>query len=386
MNDLIPGRPKIIGRTSNSLGGVNGQPIGVKVRTVAGKRPIDGVTARLGRPVVKPTKVVVRDATVSATLTRSKPSTSIVSARSLSTRSVEEPRRVTVRPPEVPMRAAATSGADKPKVGRGRFMDMALPSSDATVKNKPNYATERQAKTELMSDRVAAKSSMPRKRPGKVNVMFDGEPQRSSGQTALRRSPSAGSIPARSIATKPVTPRRPVVPPTKREVGQTNANSSHSEPAVRAGRRPVVTGNSGRNDHAVRSMSAPVKSAPVKSAPVRSATALSPKSSTSLARSVSTRRSVVGSVSTSAAPSRRAPTFLPDVRVNKRPLGNDSVKRPTPTNVRQADDDLFDDELDQALPPLSSQRKKQIISRVLLAIAVVIIGGLIAVAILRLGL
>jgi len=48
---------------------------------------------------------------------------------------------------------------------------------------------------------------------------------------------------------------------------------------------------------------------------------------------------------------------------------------------------LFDDdELDQTLPPLSSQRKKQIISRVLLAIAVVIIGGLIAVAILRLGL
>lgn len=381
MNDLIPGRPKIIGRTSNSLGGVNGQPIGVKVRTVAGKRPIDGVTARLGRPVVKPTKVVVRDATVSATLTRSKPSTSIVSARSLSTRSVEEPRRVTVRPPEVPMRAAATSGADKPKVGRGRFMDMALPSSDATVKNKPNYATERQAKTELMSDRVAAKSSMPRKRPGKVNVMFDGEPQRSSGQTALRRSPSAGSVSARSIAAKPVPPRRSVVLPIKREVRQTNANGSHSEPIVRAGRRPVVTGNSGRNDHAVRSMSAPVKSAPV-----RSATALSPKPSASLARSVSTRRSVAGSVSTSAAPSRRAPTFLPDVRVNKRPLGNDSVKRPTPTNVRQADDDLFDDELDQALPPLSSQRKKQIISRVLLAIAVVIIGGLIAVAILRLGL
>lgn len=382
MNDLIPGRPKIIGRTSNSLGGVNGQPIGVKVRTVAGKRPIDGVTARLGRPVVKPTKVVVRDATVSATLTRSKPSTSIVSARSLSTRSVEEPRRVTVRPPEVPMRAAATSGADKPKVGRGRFMDMALPSSDATVKNKPNYATERQAKTELMSDRVAAKSSMPRKRPGKVNVMFDGEPQRSSGQTALRRSPSAGSIPARSIATKPVTPRRPVVPPTKREVGQTNANSSHSEPAVRAGRRPVVTGNSGRNDHAVGSISTPAKSALV-----RPATALSPKSSVSPNRSISTGRPAVGSVSAGAASSRRVPTFLPDVRVNKRPLGNDSVKRPTPTNVRQADDDLFDDdELDQALPPLSSQRKKQIISRVLLAIAVVIIGGLIAVAILRLGL
>ncbi len=382
MNDLIPGRPKIIGRTSNSLGGVNGQPIGVKVRTVAGKRPIDGVTARLGRPVVKPTKVAVRDATVSATLTRSKPSTSIVSARSLSTRSVEEPRRVTVRPPEVPMRAAATSGADKPKVGRGRFMDMALPSSDATVKNKPNYATERQAKTELMSDRVAAKSSMPRKRPGKVNVMFDGEPQRSSGQTALRRSPSAGSIPARSIATKPVTPRRPVVPPTKREVGQTNANSSHSEPAVRAGRRPVVTGNSGRNDHAVRSISTPAKSSPV-----RPATVLSPKPSASSNRSTSTGRPAVGSASAGAASSRRAPTFLPDVRVNKRPLGNDSVKRPTPTNVRQADDDLFDDdELDQALPPLSSQRKKQIISRVLLAIAVVIIGGLIAVAILRLGL
>lgn len=382
MNDLIPGRPKIIGRTSNSLGGVNGQPIGVKVRTVAGKRPIDGVTARLGRPVVKPTKVVVRDATVSATLTRSKPSTSIVSARSLSTRSVEEPRRVTVRPPEVPMRAAATSGADKPKVGRGRFMDMALPSSDATVKNKPNYATERQAKTELMSDRVAAKSSMPRKRPGKVNVMFDGEPQRSSGQTALRRSPSAGSIPARSIATKPVTPRRPVVPPTKREVGQTNANSSHSEPTVRAGRRPVVTGNSGRNDHAVRSISTPAKSSPV-----RPATVLSPKPSASSNRSTSTGRPAVGSASAGAASSRRAPTFLPDVRVNKRPLGNDFVKRPTPTNVRPADDDLFDDdELDQALPPLSSQRKKQIISRVLLAIAVVIIGGLIAVAILRLGL
>ena len=382
MNDLIPGRPKTIGRANSSLGGVNGQSIGVKVRTVAGKRPIDGVTAWLGRPVVKPTKVVVRDATVSATLTRSKPSTSIVSARSLSTRSVEEPRRVTVRPPEVPMRAAATSGADKPKVGRGRFMDMALPSSDATVKNKPNYATERQAKTELMSDRVAAKSSMPRKRPGKVNVMFDGEPQRSSGQTALRRSPSAGSIPARSIATKPVTPRRPVVPPTKREVEQTNANSSHSEPAVRAGRRPVVTGNSGRNDHAVRSISAPAKSAPV-----RPATALSPKPSVSSNRSISTGRSAVGSISAGAAPSRRAPTFLPDVRVNKRPLGNDSIKRPTPTNVRPADDDLFDDdELDQTLPPLSSQRKKQIISRVLLAIAVVIIGGLIAVAILRLGL
>lgn len=382
MNDLIPGRPKIIGRTSNSLGGVNGQPIGVKVRTVAGKRPIDGVTARLGRPVVKPTKVVVRDATVSATLTRSKPSTSIVSARSLSTRSVEEPRRVTVRPSEVPMRAAATSGAYKPKVGRGRFMDVTLPSSDATVKNKPNYATERQAKTELMSDRVAAKSSMPRKHPGKVNVMFDGEPQRSSGQTTLRRSPSAGSIPARSIATKPVTPRRPVVPPTKREVGQTNANNSHSEPAVRAGRRPVVTGNSGRNDHAVRSISTPAKSAPV-----RPATALSPKPSVSSNRSTSTGRPTVGSASAGAAPSRRAPTFLPDVRVNKRPLGNDSVKRPTPTNVRPADDDLFDDdELDQVLPPLSSQRKKQIISRVLLAIAVVIIGGLIAVAILRLGL
>ena len=377
MNDLTPGRPKAIGRANSSLGGVNGQSIGVKVRTVAGKRPIDGVTARLGRPVVKPTKVVVRDATVSATLTRSKPSTSIVSARSLSTRSVEEPRRVTVRPPEVPMRAAATSGADKPKVGRGRFMDMALPSSDATVKNKPNYATERQTKAKLMSDRVVAKSSMPRKHPGKVNVMFDGEPQRSSGQTTLRRSPSAGSIPARSIATKPVTPRRSVVPPTKREVGQTNANSSHSEPAVRAGRRPVVTGNSSRNDHAVRSISAPV----------RPATALSPKPSASPNRSTSTGRPTVGSASVGAAPSRRAPTFLPDVRVNKRPLGNDSVKRPTPTNVRQADDDLFDDdELDQALPPLSSQRKKQIISRVLLAIAVVIIGGLIAVAILRLGL
>ena len=382
MNDLIPGRPKIIGRTSNSLGGVNGQPIGVKVRTVAGKRPIDGVTARLGRPVVKPTKVVVRDATVSATLTRSRPSTSIVSARSLSTRSVEEPRRVTVRPPEVPMRATATSGAGKPKVGRGRFMDMALPSSDATVKNKPNYATERQAKAELISDRVAAKSSMPRKHPGKVNVMFDGEPQRSSGQTTLRRSPSAGSVSARSIAAKPVPPRRPVVLPIKREVRQANANGSHSEPIVRAGRRPVVTGNSSRNDHAVRSMSAPVKSTPV-----RPVTALSSKPSASPTRSVSIRRSVAGSVSTSTAPSRRAPTFLPDVRVNKRPLGNDSVKRPTPTNARQADDDLFDDdELDQALPPLSSQRKKQIISRVLLAIAVVIIGGLIAVAILRLGL
>lgn len=261
-------------------------------------------------------------------------------------------------------------------------MDVALPSSDATVKNKPNYATERQTKAELMSDRVAAKSSMPRKHPGKVNVMFDGEPQRSSGQTTLRRSPSAGSIPARSIATKPVTPRRPVVPPTKREVGQTNANSSHSEPAVRAGRRPVVTGNSGRNDHVARSASTPAKSAPV-----RPATALSPKSSVSPNRSISTGRPAVGSASAGAASSRRAPTFLPDVRVNKRPLGNDSAKRPTPTNVRPADDDLFDDdELDQALPPLSSQRKKQIISRVLLAIAVVIIGGLIAVAILRLGL
>lgn len=260
-------------------------------------------------------------------------------------------------------------------------MDMALPSSDATVKNKPNYATERQAKTELISDQVAAKSSIPRKHPGKVNVMFDGEPQRSSGQTTLRRSPSAGSIPARSIATKPVTPRRPVVPPTKREVGQTNANSSHSEPAVRAGRRPVVTGNSGRNDHVARSASTPAKSAPV-----RPATALSPKSSVSPNRSISTGRPAVGSASAGAASSRRAPTFLPDVRVNKRPLGNDSAKRPTPTNVRPADDDLFDDELDQALPPLSSQRKKQIISRVLLAIAVVIIGGLIAVAILRLGL
>ena len=280
------------------------------------------------------------------------------------------------------MRATATSGADKPKVGRGRFMDMALPSSDATVKNKPNYATERQAKAELMSDQVTAKSSMPRKHPGKVNVMFDGEPQRSSGRTTLRRSPSAGSIPARSIATKPVTPRRPVVPPTKREMGQTNANSSHSEPVVRAGRRPVVTGNSSRNDHAVRSVSTPAKSAPV-----RPATALSPKPSASPNRSTSTGRPTVGSASVGAAPSRRAPTFLPDVRVNKRPLGNDSVKRPTPTNVRPADDDLFDDdELDQALPPLSSQRKKQIISRVLLAIAVVIIGGLIAVAILRLGL
>lgn len=382
MSDLIPGRPKIIGRTSNSLGGINGQPIGVKVRTVAGKRPIDGVTARLGQPVVKPTKVVVRDATVSATLTKSKPSTSIVSARSLSTRSAEEPRRVTVRPPKVPMRATATSGVGEPKVGRGRFMDMALPSSDATVKDKPNYATERQAKTELRSDRVAAKSSMPRKHPGKVNVMFDSEPQRSSGQTTLRRSPSAGSIPARLIAAKPAPPRRSAVLPIKREARQANANGSHSEPIVRAGRRPVVTGNSSRNDHAVRSMSAPVKSTSV-----RPVTALSPKPSASPTRSVSTRRSAAGSVSTSAAPSRRAPTFLPDVRVNKRPLGNDSVKRPTPTNVRQADDDLFDDdELDQALPPLSSQRKKQIISRVLLAIAVVIIGGLIAVAILRLGL
>ncbi len=382
MNDLIPGRPKIIGRTSNSLGGVNGQLIGVKVRTVAGKRPIDGVTARLGQPVVKPTRVVVRDAAMPATLAKSKPPMGVVSARNLSTRSAEGVRRVTALPPEVPMRAAATSGADKPKVGRGRFMDMALPSSDTTVKNKPNYATERQAKTELMSDRVAAKPSMPRKRPGKVNVMFDGEPQRSSGQTTLRRSPSAGSIPARSIATKPVTPRRPVVPPTKREVGQANANSSHSEPAVRAGRRPVVTGNSGRNDHVVRSISTPAKSAPV-----RPATALSPKSSVSPNRSISTGRPAAGSVSAGAASSRRAPTFLPDVRVNKRPLGNDSVKRPTPTNVRPADDDLFDDdELDQTLPPLSSQRKKQIISRVLLAIAVVIIGGLIAVAILRLGL
>ena len=382
MNDLIPGRPKIIGRTGNSLGGINGQPIGVKVRTVAGKRPIDGVTARLGQPVVKPTKVVVRDATVSATLTKSKPPTSIVSARSLSTRSVEEPRRVTVRPPKVPMRATATSGVDKPKVGGGRFMDMALPSSDATVKDKPNYATERQAKTELRSDRVVAKPSISGKHPSKVNVMFGSESQRSSEQTALRRSPSAGSVSARPIAAKPVPPRRSVVPPTKREVGQTNANSSHSEPIVRAGRRPVVTGNSGRNDHAVRSVSAPVKSAPV-----RSATALSPKPSASPNRSTSTGRPTVGSASVGAAPSRRAPTFLPDVRVNKRPLGNDSVKRPTPTNVRQADDDLFDDdELDQALPPLSSQRKKQIISRVLLAIAVVIIGGLIAVAILRLGL
>ena len=382
MNDLIPGRPKIIGRTSNSLGGVNGQSIGVKVRTVAGKRPIDGVTARLGRPVVKPTKVVVRDAAMPSTLAKSKPPMGVVSARNLSTRSAEGVRRVTALPPEVPMRATATSGADKPKIGRGRFMDMALPSSDATVKNKPNYATERQTKAELMSDRVVAKPSMPRKHPGKVNVIFGSEPQRSSGQTTLRRSPSAGSIPARSIAIKPVTPRRPVVPPTKREVGQTNANSSHSEPAVRAGRRPVVTGNSSRNDHAVRSVSTPAKSAPV-----RPATALSPKSSVSPNRSISTGRSAVGSVSAGAAPSRRAPTFLPDVRVNKRPLGNDSVKRPTPTNVRQADDDLFDDdELDQALPPLSSQRKKQIISRVLLAIAVVIIGGLIAVAILRLGL
>ena len=382
MNDLIPGRPKIIGRTSNSLGGINGQPIGVKVRTVAGKRPIDGVTARLGQPVVKPTKVVVRDAAVSTTLTKGKPSTSIVSARSLSTRGVEEPRRVTVRPPKVPMGATATTGVDKPKVGRGRFMDMALPSSDATVKDKPNYATERQAKTELRSDRVVAKSSISGKHPSKVNVMFGSESQRSPEQTALRRSPSDGSVSARSIAAKPVPPRRSVVLPIKREVRQANANGSHSEPIVRAGRRPVVTGNSSRNDHAVRSMSAPVKSAPV-----RSAMALSPKPSASLARSVPTRRSVAGSVSTGAAPSRRAPTFLPDVRVNKRPLGNDSVKRPTPTNVRQADDDLFDDdELDQALPPLSSQRKKQIISRVLLAIAVVIIGGLIAVAILRLGL
>ena len=382
MNDLIPGRPKTIGRANSSLGGVNGQLIGVKVRTVASKRPIDGVTARLGQPVVKPTRVVVRDAAMPATLAKSKPSMGVVSARNLSTRSTEGVRRVTALPPEVPMRAAATSGADKPKVGRGRFMDVALPSSDATVKNKPNYATERQAKTELMSDQVAAKSSIPRKRPGKVNVMFDGEPQRSSGQTTLRRSPSAGSIPARSIATKPVTPRRPVVPPTKREVGQTNVNSSHSEPAVRAGRRPVVTGNSGRNDHAVRSASTPVKSTQV-----RPATALSPKPSASPNRSTSTGRPTVGSASVGAASSRRAPTFLPDVRVNKRPLGNDSVKRPTPTNVRQADDDLFDDdELDQALPPLSSQRKRQIISRVLLAIAVVIIGGLIAVAILRLGL
>ena len=382
MSDLIPGRPKIIGRTSGSLGGVNGQPIGVKVRTVAGKRPIDGVTARLGQPVVKPTKVVVRDATVSATLTKSKPPTSIVSARSLSTRSVEEPRRVTVRPPKAPMRTTATSGVDKPKVGRGRFMDMALPSSDATVKDKPNYATERQAKTELRSDRVVAKSSISGKHPSKVNVMFGSESQRSPEQTALRRSPSDGSVSARPITAKPVPPRRSVVLPIKREARQTNTNGSHSEPTVRAGRRPVVTGNSSRNDHAVRSMSAPFKSASV-----RSATALSPKPSASLARSVPTRRSVAGSVSTSAAPSRRAPTFLPDVRVNKRPLGNDSVKRPTPTNVRQADDDLFDDdELDQALPPLSSQRKKQIISRVLLAIAVVIIGGLIAVAILRLGL
>lgn len=382
MNELIPGRPKTIGRANSSLGGVNGQLIGVKVRTVAGKRPIDGVTARLGQPVVKPTRVVVRDAAMPATLAKSKPPMGVVSARNLSTRSAEGVRRITALPPEVPMRAAATSGADKPKVGRGRFMDVALPSSDATVKNKPNYATKRQAKTELMSDRVVAKSSMPRKRPGKVNVMFDGEPQRSSGQTTLRRSPSAGSIPARSIATKPVTPRRPVVPPTKREVGQTNANSSHSEPAVRAGRRPVVTGNSGRNDHAARNASTPAKSAPV-----RPATALSPKPSVSPNRSISTGRPAVGSVSAGAASSRRAPTFLPDVRVNKRPLGNDSVKRPTPTNVRQADDDLFDDdELDHALPPLSSQRKKQIISRVLLAIAVVIIGGLIAVAILRLGL
>lgn len=382
MNDLIPGRPKTIGRANSSLGGVNGQLIGVKVRTVAGKRPIDGVTARLGQPVVKPTRVVVRDAAMPATLAKSKPAMGVVSARNLSTRSAEGVRRVTALPPEAPMRATATSGADKPKIGRGRFMDMALPSSDATVKNKPNYATERQAKAELISDRVAAKSSMPRKHPGKVNVMFDGESQRSSGRTTLRRSPSAGSVSARSIAAKPVPPRRPVVPPTKREVGQTNANSSHSEPAVRAGRRPVVTGNSSRNDHAVRSVSTLAKSAPV-----RPATALSPKSSVSPNRSISTGRSVAGSASTSAASSRRAPTFLPDVRVNKRPLGNDSVKRPTPTNVRPADDDLFDDdELDQALPPLSSQRKKQIISRVLLAIAVVIIGGLIAVAILRLGL
>lgn len=382
MNDLIPGRPKTIGRANSSLGGVNGQSIGVKVRTVAGKRPIDGVTARLGRPVVKPTRVVVRDAAMPSTLAKSKPPMGVVSARNLLARSAEGVRRVTALPPEVPMRAAATSGAGKPKVGRGRFMDMALPSSDATVKNKPNYATERQAKAELISDRVAAKSSMPRKHPGKVNVMFDGEPQRSSGRTTLQRSPSAGSVSARSIAAKPVPPRRPVVLPIKREVRQANANGSHSEPIVRAGRRPVVTGNSSRNDHAARSMSAPVKSAPV-----RPATALSPKPSASPARSVSTRRSVASSVSTSAVPSRRAPTFLPDVRVNKRPLGNDSVKRPTPTNVRQADDDLFDDdELDQALPPLSSQRKKQIISRVLLAIAVVIIGGLIAVAILRLGL
>lgn len=382
MNDLIPGRPKIIGRTSNSLGGINGQPIGVKVRTVAGKRPIDGVTARLGQPVVKPTKVVVRDAAMPSTLAKSKPPMGVVSARNLSARSAEGVRRVTVRPPKVPMRATATSGVDKPKVGRGRFMDMALPSSDATVKDKPNYATERQAKTELRSDRVVAKPSISGKHPSKVNVMFGSESQRSPEQTALRRSPSAGSVSARSIAAKPVPPRRSVALPIKREVRQTNANGSHSESIVRAGRRPVVTGNSSRNDHAVRSMSAPVKSAPV-----RPAAALSPKPSASLARSVSTRRSVAGSVSTSAVPSRRAPTFLPDVRVNKRPLGNDSVKRPTPTNVRQADDDLFDDdELDQALPPLSSQRKKQIISRVLLAIAVVIIGGLIAVAILRLGL
>ncbi len=382
MNDLIPGRPKIIGRTSNSLGGINGQPIGVKVRTVAGKRPIDGVTARLGRPVAKPTRVVVRDAAMPATLAKSKSPMGVVSARNLSTRSAEGVRRVTALPPEVPMRATATSGVDKPKVGRGRFMDMALPSSDATVKDKPNYATERQAKTELRSDRVVAKSSMPRKHPSKVNVMFGSESQRSPERTALRRSPSAGSVSARPIAAKPVPPRRSVVLPIKREVRQANANGSHSEPIVRAGRRPVVTGNSSRNDHAVRSMSAPVKPAPV-----RPATTLSPKPSAPLARSVSTRRSVAGSVSTGAAPSRRAPTFLPDVRVNKRPLGNDSVKRPTPTNVRPADDDLFDDdELDQALPPLSSQRKKQIISRVLLAIAVVIIGGLIAVAILRLGL
>ncbi len=382
MNDLIPGRPKTIGRANSSLGGVNGQSIGVKVRTVAGKRPIDGVTARLGRPVVKPTRVVVRDAAMPSTLAKSKPPMGVVSARNLSARSAEGARRVTALPPEVPMRAAATSGAGKPKVGRGRFMDMALPSSDATVKDKPNYATERQAKTELRSDRIVAKSSMPRKRPGKVNVMFGSESQRSSEQTALRRSPSVGSVSARSIAAKPVPPRRSVVLPIKREARQANANGNHSEPIVRAGRRPVVTGNSSRNDHAVRNIPAPVKSAPV-----RSATALSPKPSAPLTRSVSTKRSVAGSVSTSAVPSRRAPTFLPDVRVNKRPLGNDSIKRPTPTNVRQADDDLFDDdELDQALPPLSSQRKKQIISRVLLAIAVVIIGGLIAVAILRLGL
>lgn len=382
MNDLIPGRPKTIGRANSSLGGVNGQPIGVKVRTVAGKRPIDGVTARLGRPVVKPTKVVVRDAAMPATLAKSKPPMGVVLARNLSTRSAEGVRQVTALPPEVPVRATATSGVDKPKVGRGRFMDMALPSSDATVKDKPNYATERQAKTELRSDRVVAKPSISGKHPSKVNVMFGSESQRSSEQTALRRSPSVGSVSARSIAAKPAPPRRSAVLPIKREARQANANGSHSEPAVRAGRRPVVTGNSGRNDHAVRSMSAPVKSAPV-----RPATALSPKSSVSPNRSISTGRPAVGSVSAGAASSRRAPTFLPDVRVNKRPLGNDSVKRPTPTNVRQADDDLFDDdELDQALPPLSSQRKKQIISRVLLAIAVIIIGGLIAVAILRLGL